>query len=117
VAPVRVFHCDDSSSFRLLVREVLRDREDVTVVGEAPSVDDALAALPASGADVVLLDLIGGTQEDALVAMLREVAPEARFVVYSGVPERSGTSADAHVPKAAPFDELHRVIVEVAGRR
>jgi len=115
--PVRVFHCDDSESFRVLVREMLREfGGDVEVVGDAATIDGALAALPQADADVVLIDLIDEHDEDQLVSRLRDAAPEARFVVYSGRPERTGETADGHVHKAVAFDELHRVITEVAGR-
>ena len=117
VLPVRVFHCDDSESFRLLVREMLRELGDVEVIGDAATVDAALAALPDADPDVVLLDLLEERDEDELVGELRDAAPEARFVVYSGRPERTGEAAEGHVHKAVAFDELHRVITEVAGRR
>jgi DNA-binding NarL/FixJ family response regulator len=116
VAPVRVFHCDDSQAFRLLVREMLRDMGNVEVIGEAASMDAALTALPHATPDVVLLDLFEGATEDELVSRLRPVAPEARFVVYTGMPKRTGDTADGHLHKGAAFDELHRVITEVAGR-
>jgi DNA-binding NarL/FixJ family response regulator len=116
VALVRVFHCDDSVAFRVLVREMLRELGGVEVVGDAATVDDAVAALPAAEADVVLLDLFDDVGEDELVSRLRPVAPQARFVVYSGMPERTGEAADGHLHKAAAFDEQHRVITEVAGR-
>jgi DNA-binding NarL/FixJ family response regulator len=111
-----VFHCDDSAPFRLLVREMLREFGQVEVVGEAETVESALAALPAAAADIVLLDLLDSEQEDDLVERLSAVAPDARFVVYTGMPEREGDLADAHVHKSVPFDELHRVISEVAAR-
>jgi two-component system response regulator DevR len=117
VVPVRVFHCDDSESFRLLVREMLRELGDIEVIGDAATVDAALAALPNVSPDVVLLDLLDQGDEDDLVGRLRPAAPEARFVVYSGRPERTGAAADGHVHKAVAFDELHRVITEVAARR
>jgi DNA-binding NarL/FixJ family response regulator len=112
-----VFHCDDSESFRILVREMLRDLGDVEVVGDAATVDAALAAIPGASPDVVLLDLLEQCDEDELVGRLRGVAPDARFVVYTGRPERTGEAADDHLHKAVDFDELHRVITEVAGRR
>lgn len=111
-----MFLCDDSASFRLLVRETLRGEERIEVVGEAGGLAEAEAALPALAPDVVLLDLFDHGREDELVARLRGVSPASRFVVYSGMPERAGGAADARVPKSAPFDELRRVVVEVAAR-
>ncbi|MCW2989469.1 MAG: response regulator transcription factor [Solirubrobacterales bacterium] len=114
MAPVRVFLCDDSSSFRLLVREMLHDGGEIEIVGEAATIAEAQAGLPLAAAHVVLLDLLDRVSEDDLVAQLRCAASGARFVVYSGMPERRGATADAHVHKSAEFDELRRVIVEVA---
>lgn len=114
VTPVRVFHCDDSAAFRVLVREMLRELGGVEVVGAAGTVDDALAALPGAAPDVILLDLLDQEHEDVLVARLRGAAPRARFIVYSGRPDRSGSAADGHVHKASEFGELHRAIREVA---
>jgi DNA-binding NarL/FixJ family response regulator len=117
VTPVRVFHCDDSAAFRLLVREMLRELGgDVEVVGHAANVEDAVTALPDAAPDVVLLDLFEGATEDELVSLLRPAAPQARFVVYSGMPRRTGETADEHLHKGAEFEELHRVITEVASR-
>src|SRR3954447_9702086 len=117
VTPVRVFHCDDSAAFRLLVREMLLELGgDVEIVGHAANVEDAVTALPEAAADVVLLELFDGGTQDELVSRLRPVAPGARFVVYSGMPKRTGDMADGHLHKGAAFDELHRVITEVAGR-
>lgn len=112
--PVRVYLCDDSASFRLLVREMLRSDEHIEVVGEAAGLAEAEAALPALAPDVVLLDLVDHGREDDLVARLRGASPASRFVVYSGMPERGGVAADAHVHKSVPFEELRRVVAEVA---
>ncbi|HVW17047.1 MAG TPA: hypothetical protein VHB30_02250 [Solirubrobacteraceae bacterium] len=110
---IRVFHCDDSEAFRLVVREMLRDGGEIEVVGGAPTVAAAQDALPGAAPDVVLLDLLEGAGEDDLVARLAPHAPAARFVVYSGRPERDGAAAAAHLHKAADFGELRRVILEV----
>lgn len=113
---VRVFHCDDSSAFRLLVREMLQDIGDVEVVGDAATLDEALDRLPAAQPDVVLVDLFERGRPAELVARLREVAPAARMLVYTGMPMGSTPEgADAHVHKSVPFDELHRTIRQVAG--
>ena len=114
MSTVRVFHCDDSPAFRLLVREMLRDYEGIDVIGEAATLEEALASLPDARADVVLVDLLEGAPEDELVDRLRAVAPDSRFLVYSGMPERTGGSAEGHLHKSATFEELHRVIGQVA---
>ena len=111
---VRVFVCDDSPALRLLLRETLIEDGTIEVVGEAATVTEAEERLPAAGADVVLLDLLDHASEDELVGRLASCAPDARFVVYTGMPARAGRAAAAYVPKSAELAELRRVIVEVA---
>jgi DNA-binding NarL/FixJ family response regulator len=109
---VRVFHCDDSSAFRLLVREMLQPLGGVEFVGDAATLGEALERLPSAAPQVVLIDLFEREQPDALVAQLRAAAPSARMIVYSGMPEdHADHGADEHVHKSVGFDELHRVIV------
>ncbi|MFD7658161.1 response regulator [Actinosynnema sp. NPDC059797] len=53
----RVFLVDDHEVVRVGVRELLNADEDLQVVGEAGSVAEALALVPASGAEVAVLDV------------------------------------------------------------
>ncbi|MFL5847286.1 MAG: hypothetical protein ACJ762_21630 [Solirubrobacteraceae bacterium] len=113
---VRVFHCDDSSAFRVLVREMLTDLGSVEMVGEAARLDEALAKLPDAHPHVVLVDLFEREREGELLTLLREAAPGARLVLYTGMPENHvPTGFERHVHKSAPFAELHQTIIEVAG--
>lgn len=114
---IRVFHCDDSSAFRVLVREMLRDLGGIEMVGEASDLDQALALLPDARADVVLVDLFDPDRPGELLPRLREVAAGARLLLYTGMPEHHVPGgADGHVHKSVAFTELRRAIVEVAGR-
>jgi DNA-binding NarL/FixJ family response regulator len=114
---VRVFHCDDSSAFRVLVREMLSDLGSVEMVGEAGRLEEALRRLPEARADVVLVDLFERDREAELLMLLREAAPRAALVLYTGMPENHvPTGFEAHVHKSAPFEELHRKIIEVSER-
>jgi two-component system, NarL family, response regulator DevR len=56
-APVRVFLVDDHEVVRRGVAEVLEDDPGITVAGEAGSVAEALARVPAVRPDVVVLDM------------------------------------------------------------
>ena len=114
MTPVRVFHCDDSSAFRLLVREMLSEYDDLAVVGEAGTMEQALASLPGIQADVVLVDLFEGWTGADLVAPLREAAPAAEVLIYTGMPETHVPRGARHVHKSVPFEELRRIITEVA---
>jgi DNA-binding NarL/FixJ family response regulator len=55
--PVRVFLVDDHEVVRRGVAEVLEDEAGITVVGEAGSVAEALARVPAVRPDVVVVDM------------------------------------------------------------
>ena len=80
-APVRVFLVDDHALFRSGVRaELDRSVPDVTVVGEAGSVAEAVAGIAHLRPDVVLLDVHmpdGGGAE-----VLRRVRPAQPDVVF-----------------------------------
>jgi two-component system, NarL family, response regulator DevR len=56
-APVRVFLVDDHEVVRRGVAEVLEDEPGITVAGEAGSVAEALARVPAVRPDVVVIDM------------------------------------------------------------
>ena len=114
---VRVFHCDDSAAFRVLVREMLLDLGGIDVVGEAGDLDEALVRLPSAAADVVLVDLFDRERETELLGLLRSAAPQARMLLYTGMPvDRVPPGADGHVHKSVPFEALHRAIGELAAQ-
>jgi DNA-binding NarL/FixJ family response regulator len=113
----RVFHCDDSSAFRVLVREMLIDLGGIEMVGEAGDLDEALVRLPEARPDVVLVDLFEYDRASDLLALLRAAAPGAQLLIYSGMPEhRVPPGADGHLHKSVPFPELHRAILQAAAR-
>lgn len=55
-APIRVFLLDDHELIRRGIADLLHTQRDITVVGEAGTVSEALERLPASMPDVALLD-------------------------------------------------------------
>ncbi|MDT7725233.1 MAG: two-component system, NarL family, response regulator DevR [Actinomycetota bacterium] len=54
---LKVFLVDDHEMVRRGVADLLNEEPDLMVIGEASSVSEALARVPAAGADVVLLDV------------------------------------------------------------
>ena len=109
---VRVFHCDDSVSFRLLVGEMLGALGGVEVVGGAGTLDATLEALRLLRPDAVLVDLVERAREEEMLGMVRRAAPGARVILYTGMPaDYAPAGADAHLHKSASFDELHRLLV------
>lgn len=110
-----MFHCDDSTAFRVLVREMLQELGGVDLVGEAATLDEALSRLPSSEPDVVLVDLFEREREDELLGLLRGAAPAAAMLLYTGMPaDRAPAGAEGHVHKSVPFQELHRAILAAA---
>ncbi len=82
----RVFHCDDSDAYRMLVRELLADEPGVEHVGEAADAAAAIAGVSAVSPDVVLLDLRGADLGVELVGRLRAAAPGTEVLILSGWP-------------------------------
>jgi DNA-binding NarL/FixJ family response regulator len=84
-AAVGVLICDDSAPMRGLLRAVIGLRPSLRVVGEAADGNEAIAEATRLQPDVILLDLAmpRRTGLDAL-SELRQVAPAAKIIVFSG---------------------------------
>jgi DNA-binding NarL/FixJ family response regulator len=74
---IRVFLVDDHEVVRRGVRELLEAEDDLDVVGEASSVDEALARVPATRPDVAVLDVrLPDGNGVALCRELRDLMPD-----------------------------------------
>jgi two-component system, NarL family, invasion response regulator UvrY len=123
---IRVLIVDDHANLRAGVREMLADEEDLTVVGEAGSAEEALQLLESgTKVDVVVLDItLPGQSGIELLKRLREEMPELAILVLSMHPERSfavrlmRAGANGYVPKMIVPEELVKAVRAVgAGRR
>lgn len=109
----RVFLCDDSESFRLLLRLRLEDRG-IEVIGETGDPDAVRDALREARPDVALVD--GFLPDSTPLATLRDGLPDMRIVLYSGMPQdlldkhAMRTHPDAALSKSADIDELVALI-------
>jgi len=123
MASIRVFVCDDASTFRDLLRFALEQDGDLEVVGEAE--DGAqLDAIGPARPDVVLLDVsmpeVGGLEA---LSAVRGLAPEAAVVVLSSFSAEEkeaaalAAGADRYVDKRASFADIRTVVREVGRRR
>ena len=118
---IRVFHCDDSEAFTRLVAFWLSEHDDIEHVGAAHAAETALAALPDVNPDVVLLDTLGRPGDDTLLLAVRDAAPNARVIVYSGYVRLMqegalGHEADAYLEKGDEDGPLIEAIRTVAAQ-
>jgi len=115
--PIRVLLADDHVVFRAGVRELLKQRPDLAVVGEAGTGNEAVASAAATRPDVVLMDL-AMPGEGGLEATRRIVALGigAKVLVLTGLPQEKQlldaleAGASGFVEKAGPVEELTRAI-------
>jgi DNA-binding NarL/FixJ family response regulator len=91
---VRVFLVDDHEVVRRGVAEVLEDDPDLTVAGEAGSVAEALARVPAVRPDVVVIDMRLPDGDGAeLCRVLRDRVPGLRCIVLTSYSEQDALEA------------------------
>ena len=91
---VRVFLVDDHEVVRRGVAEVLEDDPGITVVGEAGSVAEALARVPAVRPDVVVIDMRLPDGDGAeLCGRLHDYVPAVRCLVLSSYSDDSAVRA------------------------
>jgi DNA-binding NarL/FixJ family response regulator len=114
---VRVFHGDDSESYRHLIREVLADGN-IEIVGGAGTPEEVVEGVEECKPDVVLLDQFGG---GALLEAIRAACPGAKVIVLSGYNPEDGdqelaAGADAYVIKSDALVELEGVVMSLAGQ-
>jgi two-component system, chemotaxis family, protein-glutamate methylesterase/glutaminase len=115
----RVYICDDSPEYRMLLRMVLADAG-ATVVGEGGDGAEALADAKASDPSLVLLDLnmpgLGGLE--ALPRLREQLPGEVKIVVLttSKAPETERSAmelgADAYVSKPIDATSVPRLLRE-----
>jgi two-component system response regulator DevR len=92
--PVRVFLVDDHEVVRRGVAEVLEDDPGITVAGEAGSMAEALARVPAVRPDIVVIDMRLPDGDGAeLCRGLRDRVPGLRCMVLTSYSEQDALEA------------------------
>jgi DNA-binding NarL/FixJ family response regulator len=122
---IRILIVDDHAILRAGVREMLSDEDDLQVVAEAGSAEEALQTLRNTAVDVVVLDItLPGQSGIDLLKQLRRDRPELAILVLSMHPERSfavrlmRAGANGYVPKMIVPEELVKAVRAVGmGRR
>ncbi|MGY1745759.1 response regulator transcription factor [Blastococcus sp. SYSU D00695] len=99
--PVRVFLVDDHEVVRRGVAEVLEDDPGITVVGEAGSVAEALARVPAARPHVTVVDMRLPDGDGAEVCRrLRDRVPGLRCLVLTSYADEDAVAAAAEAGAA-----------------
>jgi two-component system response regulator NreC len=121
---VRIFLVDGSKVFRMGMRALLAETDDLQIVGEADDLHGAKAGFAAHKPDVVITDVdLPDGPLATLVGALRAAAPEARLLVLSGrvpdtvVKQSVLAGARGHVFKTQAPAELLSAIRDVARGR
>ena len=114
----RVYICDDSPEYRMLLRLVLADAG-ATIVGEGADGRDAIEGAAATDPSIVLLDLnmpnVSGLEA---LPKLREALPEVKIVVLTtskaldSEKAAMALGADAYVSKPIDATSVPRLLRE-----
>ena len=121
-ADMKVFVVEDSAVVRERLLEMIREIEDVEVVGEAESYDAAVAGIMNTKPDVAVLDIKladdGGSGIDVL-AEVKKGLPAMRAIVLSNyaTPQHMKASADAgaeyFLDKSADFGRIAEILEQM----
>ena len=123
-ADMKVYVVEDSAVVRERLLEMLREIEDVEVVGEAESYDAAVVGILKTRPDVAVLDIKladdRGSGIDVLTAV-RKGLPGIRAIVLSNyaTPQHMKASADAgaefFLDKSEDFERITEILEQMKG--
>jgi CheY-like chemotaxis protein len=109
--------CDDAVAFPVLFRRWMRD-VGLDEVSQVKTAAETVAKAEQTQPDVIVVDhmLPDATSED-LVPRLRDVAPDSRILLISGMPAHDlaelaeAAGVDAHLPKAATAQDMQEAVL------
>ena len=121
---MKVFVVEDSAAVRERLIEMVRDLEDIEVVGEADTFGRAVVGIRDTKPDVAILDIKlandGGSGIDVLNAVRKEL-PVLRAIVMSNyaTPQHVKASADAgaeyFLDKTSDFERIPEILERMRG--
>lgn len=113
VTTCKLFVVDDHATVRKGLRMLIEREEGMDVVGEAASAEEALAVIPDTNPDVVLVDLsMDGMDGMELTSRLKDLDPGLRVLIVtthegSSIVDRAvEAGADGYVSKSNISDKL-----------
>jgi len=121
-ADMKVYVVEDSALVRERLLEMIREIEDVEVVGEAGTYDAAVAGILSTRPDVAVLDIKLADERGSGIDVLAEVKkglPAMRAIVLSNyaTPQHMKASADAgaeyFLDKSAEFERITEILVQM----
>jgi two-component system response regulator NreC len=122
--PIHVMLVDDHAVLRAGLCALLAEQEDIAVVGEADSAEDAITMMPTVQPDIVVMDLgMPGMSAFDAIRQLRADYPQMGLIVLSMhkgneiVTRALEAGADGYVPKSSAHTDLLRAIHSVHSGR
>ena len=121
---MKVFVVEDSAAVRERLVELIREVEDMQVVGEAATYGKAVAGIAGTAPDVAILDIKLADDEGSGIDVLNEVRktmPAIRAIVMSNyvTPQHAKASADAgaeyFLDKSVDFDRIPEILRKMSG--
>ena len=114
---LRILVVDDMASMRMLVTEYLRRIDNVVVVGEAGTGDEALTQVQLHSPDVVLMDIsLAGVSGVEITCRIKSKFPHIRVYLFSAydVDEyrdlKYNSPSDGFIQKSCIKTELQQMI-------
>ena len=118
-ADMKVFVVEDSAAVRERILELIREIDDIEVVGEAETCEAAVAGILRTRPDVAVLDIKLADEHGSgidVLARVRSGLPKIRAIVLSNyaTPQHMKASADAgaeyFLDKSADFERITGIL-------
>jgi DNA-binding NarL/FixJ family response regulator len=121
---VSVYLCDDVPELRELMKIVLEEDPELSVVGQSGDAITGIEEIAELQPNVVLLDLsMPGMDGLEALPLIRRAAPDTAVIVFSGfTEERMATlaldrGADRYIEKGEPLEKVRQAVRELARSR
>jgi DNA-binding NarL/FixJ family response regulator len=113
MAAIRVILIDDHTMFREGLLGILSSRDDIEIVGDSPTGEEALSLLREKRPDIVIMQIdMDLHRAKEILARVRDASPDSRIVVltifdnFRYVQALSRLGIDAYVHKSSSSEEL-----------